>query len=309
MSCYDIIGPTYSPQTFVATLFPNLPVGLTGWGADNIFTNYTDALTGGATCVNTKITYDNDVGAGQAYIGAGYIKPGDSLARPSFGSITVTPPVTPTLDNTQYGFSVLVSEFIQNGTQSLTEVDRGALHICWAIDGPVGCTTDPNNPAFNVPQANYVLHIDDNLTGTFPIVIGPSNTLGATGSFSISFHSYIGPHAGFTGSKTCTPSGPASTVSYSGTTYVGPVSGASLSVVADSLTGFTDTPDGWCCLSSGFNCCGAGLPPGPHFLIPRPDPGSLMPGQSNSSTPPAQQLMFLSNYTFQFVNNFGRVGK
>ncbi len=54
-------------------------------------------------------------------------------------------------------------------------------------------------------------------------------------------------------------------------------------------------------------CSSGGSTPGPHFLIPRPDPLSLTPGQMNSSTPALKKMVFLSNYTFQFVNNFGRV--
>lgn len=65
--------------------------------------------------------------------------------------------------------------------------------------------------------------------------------------------------------------------------------------------------DSWfCCASGSFNCCGTFIP-GPHFLIPRPDSGSLLPGQLQSSTPALQKMHFLSNYTFQFTNDFGRI--
>ncbi len=63
----------------------------------------------------------------------------------------------------------------------------------------------------------------------------------------------------------------------------------------------------FCCASAGFNCCEPAGNPGPHFLIPRPNSGSLLPGQLQSSTPALQKMIFLSNYTFQFTNDFGRI--
>lgn len=61
----------------------------------------------------------------------------------------------------------------------------------------------------------------------------------------------------------------------------------------------------WCCASAPQGCCTPAGPPPPQFLIPRP--ASPTPVQQNSSIPPLQQMIFLSNYTFQFVNDFGRV--
>jgi hypothetical protein len=70
------------------------------------------------------------------------------------------------------------------------------------------------------------------------------------------------------------------------------------------LVGF----DAWfCCASTGFNCCGGPPAAVPKFLIP---PSSTpAPGEENATTPVLNKAIYLSNYTFQFTNNFGRVKK
>lgn len=61
----------------------------------------------------------------------------------------------------------------------------------------------------------------------------------------------------------------------------------------------------WWCYWSG--CCTPPIGSGPKFLIPRPL--IPQPGEENVSTPVLNKAIYLSNYTFQFVNNFGRVKK
>jgi len=66
--------------------------------------------------------------------------------------------------------------------------------------------------------------------------------------------------------------------------------------------------DVWfCCASAAFNCCGAPAASKSGFLIPRPETPGV--GEENISTPPFELPLYLSNYTAQFTNNFGRVKK
>lgn len=66
--------------------------------------------------------------------------------------------------------------------------------------------------------------------------------------------------------------------------------------------------DAWfCCATSAHNCCGSPPAAAPKFLIP--PSGSPAPGEENATTPVLNKAIYLSNYTFQFVNNFGRVPK
>lgn len=65
----------------------------------------------------------------------------------------------------------------------------------------------------------------------------------------------------------------------------------------------------FCCAAAPFGCtegCGASIPMGGRFLIPPPaNPG---PGE-NVSTPILGTPLYLSNHTFQFTANYGRVPK
>jgi len=84
--------------------------------------------------------------------------------------------------------------------------------------------------------------------------------------------------------------------------------GANLAVPMSNMLLDFDFDAWWCCATVDFNCCG-GPPVGRKsgFLIPRPETPEI--GDENISTPVFELPLYLSNYTAQFTNNFGRVKK
>jgi len=82
---------------------------------------------------------------------------------------------------------------------------------------------------------------------------------------------------------------------------------ANLSVPMTNILLNFDFDAWWCCATVDFNCCGGGGGKKSGFLIPRPETPEI--GDENISTPPFELPLYLSNYTAQFTNNFGRVKK
>jgi hypothetical protein len=86
-----------------------------------------------------------------------------------------------------------------------------------------------------------------------------------------------------------------------------PDDGFKLDAESTNLASF-DFNSWWCCAAAARGCtegCGGGALYGGRFLIPPTDPPA--PGEENATTPVLNQAIYLSNYTFQFTNNFGRV--
>jgi len=77
----------------------------------------------------------------------------------------------------------------------------------------------------------------------------------------------------------------------------------------NSLSEPFDEDEWWCCNATGCvpGGCGAAVFFGGRFLIP--SPGIPAPGEENISTPLLRTPLYLSNHTYQFTKNFGRIKK
>lgn len=77
----------------------------------------------------------------------------------------------------------------------------------------------------------------------------------------------------------------------------------------NSLSEPFDEEEWWCCNATGCvpGGCGATAFYGGRFLIP--PPATPAPGEENSTTPILFTPLYLANYTYQFIKNYGRVKK
>lgn len=222
------------------------------------------------------------------------VKPGQSFARPGAGGggVTITwPPIVDypvSTETAPRGSGVDIAVTVRKGNVS---EDRGSLSIAYAQFDAAECVD-------NLPYAKFSQLITDNLTGSFPVVIGEN---GVTG-INIFVTAYSGPPP-WTGTVGCLD---ATTIFQDTITAQASPSLVTLSITYDAFVSTKDVEGMWCCLSAGYDCCGAppiGNPYAPGFLIPPPPEQSV--GEENVSQPPLNSLLFLTNHTFQFPNNFG----
>lgn len=226
-----------------------------------------------------------------------YLKPGQAFPRTSLANIIFDWPTpvedmrwTGPFNPSNFGFAIEV--IILRGE---VRESRGFFSVGYMQVASPTCPVDDNAPHFTFEQ---VIH--DGLIGYFPIVIGED---GVTG---IIFPSapYAGPPP-FTGTVECLD---VTTVCYNDLGDVRWPGSFLNNYTFDAFSSVRDAEGMWCCLSFGHDCCGpapTSTPPG--FLIPRPV--NPQPGEENISTPPFEIPLYLSNYTAQFTNNFGRVKK
>lgn len=300
MACYGY--GTYSPVVRSLTVFQSR--GGVVWGAGESLNRYLDDFTSGDTCAQVRADYDASIND-FLWPSDTFIQVGSSFSKPTLGDTTWSDPASPSFDNRNFGFSLLVSVFVDDGAGSYSSVSRGKLNVSASIDSAPTCV--PFGDGFNAPQSNYITTIEDDLTGTWPVVIQAAGTAGNIVGISFSMHNYEGSHVGYTGTDCCPP-GPHCS-GYDGSTYVYP-DGMVYSPSFQMLVGYTDLDAQFCCLASGQGCVECGGAVGsvnPHFLIPPPaDPE---PVEEKSTAPTLEQFIKLSNHTFQFTRNFGRVKK
>jgi len=268
--------------------------GLTGGNLASQFANYPFYLSLGLTCDQIRPDFDANI---PGWTSGFYLKNGNEFAKPTVGNIIFTP--QPTIDvpvsgpnlSMPDGFSVAVTELRSDGN-----IDRGTLDIGYYVTA-INC--DPVDGL----TATFEQVITDNLTGAWPIVIGDGNTTG----ISIGINNYNGPVSPFIGVQTCNGEDTLFQTSQPGArnwapgipTY--PVSGYEV------VSGIINPDDLFCCVTEG-QCCDA--PPvgsATGFLIPRPE--NPAPVEENISTPLLNTALYLSNHTYQFTANYGRVPK
>lgn len=270
------VDPLPKPGVFMSTL-------------DAQFDNYPFYLSLGLTCED--IRPDFDFNAANSWIAGTYCVPGETFARPDTSFVagftwpSIPGPIIGSASN--YGFSIYV-QVTQNGVVT----PRGRYNVGYLLDNPA-CVDD-------VPtSAGYHQVITDDLTGTFPIVIGEDGITSVV--INVSDYQGVPP---FTGTVVCD----ADTTEYNDdlTGFIRwPGGDPELNYVVDCITGIVDPEALWCCVTEG-QCCVTPSAAGPRFLIPPPE-GPRNPVEENSTAPVLNQAIYLSNYTFQFVNNFGRV--
>jgi len=270
---------------------PAVKAGVFVGTLDAQFDNYPFYLGLGLTCAD--IRPDFDFNAANSWIAGTYCVPGETFARPDttfvagFTWPNIPGPIIGMADS--YGFSILV-QVTQNGSV----IQRGRYNVGYLLNTPACAGSDPTS-------SGYSQIITDNLTGTFPIVIGED---GIT-SVAIFVSDYQGTPP-FSGSIDC-GTGP--------TNYSDNITGfirwpggdPELNYVVDVITGIVDPEALWCCVTQGVCCSAPPVGSGGKFLIPPNNPP--LPGEENATTPVLNKAIYLSNYTFQFVNNFGRVNK
>jgi hypothetical protein len=227
------------------------------------------------SCTLVKSVYDSNIAGG---LPLGFLQDGSSIQRPTQSNIglTYTGPVSTTA-----GFSLEFKTADINGNlSSIGFIDIGYIY--------------PTAPSDGCNFGNPTLTFADRLSGTWPIVIGQNGVYG----YTISSVPFAGNQ--FTGDYQCPPGTHHNYPGFQGVLWHG------VCLVMGNLSFVTgvDAPDLWCCVSAGFNCCGAGGTDRTGFLIPRP--ATLTPGQENSSVPVLNKLLYFANHTFQFHNNFGR---
>lgn len=281
---------------------PKTSDGVIGQSLDVQLNNYPFYLSLGLTCADIKP--DFDANAAGPWIAGTFLSHGESFARPTVGDIVFTFPNIPDFYTTDvswgsnYGFGVSVTEIVINPDGlSTSQISRGSLDVAYMVTGSA-CGGGPGDPN---PLIHYEQVITDSLTGTFPIVIGAGTTVGVI----IGVTGYNGPPP-FTGVQACALTTTTFSDNITGN-LVWPNPQPEIPYSYSSVTGINDPEALWCCVTEGVCCSAPPVGSGGKFLIPPNNPP--LPGEENATTPVLNKAIYLSNYTFQFVNNFGRVNK
>jgi len=284
MSCYDYGVYTPTSRTLVGLGARSVQV----WGADDALQYYRDELDSSGDCVAVKSEFDDCVGPFECYTDT-YAQSGTSLARPTAGFVNWTNPGSPTEGNSNYGVTIKVVEFLYPG---FIPVNRGKLDLAAVITVLGTCPG---------PTASYTYEANDQFTGTWPIVVVGNPQPGDCIGYSIQIAPYEGALVPAEGYVDC---GGGDAVLYGSSPAYPDDIGFTLNY--NTLSGFTDTEEMWCCVSEGYGCCASPSAFfGGRFLIPPPT--NPQPGEEGITTPLLYTPIYLSNHTFQFINNYGRV--
>jgi len=282
------ISPCNTPE-FIGTS-PTTTDGIIKSSLDAQLLNYPFFLSLGLTCEDVRPDFDANVAG--AWITGNYVASGATFNRPSESDIagftwpSIPGPIIGMADS--YGFSINVAV-----TQGGVTVQRGKYNIGYLLQPPA---CNGGNP-----ESSYSQVITDNLTGTFPIVIGEDDITGV--QIFVSDYDGAPPYVGVIDCGT----GP--------TNYFDNITGIirwpggtpEIPLTYDVVDAINDAEGLWCCVTEGYPCCVAPTIAGNSFLIPRPE--NPEPVEENISTPLLNSVLYLSNHSYQFTANYGRIKK